>query len=432
MNRADQWGIEAGIAGIPLTAALGFYLLPVPFFGFYLFGFRLLIGVLLAYLLLRKQPMVLNCGRESALFFRLGLAWVSWGMLAVLWSALFWKFSIGSGLSEITSVAAGFLYAIVLLNLVVGLPRGMDALRVGWSLAFVVTGLVAVWEILSGGHLAGYATDNMTVEPAIYSTFANPNNYAAFLALAFPFLVWSFRLAKGFQRVAFLLLCLCLSVLVVMTLGRLGLLALVIEWCLLIGLNVKWSSWRVIVVPVGLATVILLVAQYDLILAKFLSIPFELNNGGSAEIRMNLVRNGLNFLAVSYGAGIGPSNYESATDVVGFNCLPTGGIVNPHNFWVEISSQYGLVVFVMFLCWMGCLVSRAWRARRAAILNNDLHVRLAAETVLVGLAGYIFAACENSSYIPQQINWIFLASLLVICTGLPARPGTLPQPKQVA
>ena len=210
MNRVDQWGIEAGIAGIPLTAALGFYLLPVPFFGFYLFGFRLLIGVLLAYLLLRKQPMVLNCGRESALFFRLGLAWVSWGMLAVLWSALFWKFSIGSGLSEITSVAAGFLYVIVLLNLVVGLPRGMDALRAGWSLAFVVTGLVAVWEISSGGHLAGYATDNMTVEPAIYSTFANPNNYAAFLALAFPFLVWSFRLARGFQRVAFLLLsCVC-------------------------------------------------------------------------------------------------------------------------------------------------------------------------------------------------------------------------------
>ena len=30
---------------------------------------------------------------------------------------------------------------------------------------------------------------------------------------------------------------------------------------------------------------ILLVAQYDLIMAKFLKLPFEFNNGGSAEIR---------------------------------------------------------------------------------------------------------------------------------------------------
>ena len=420
----DQWGKRTVIAAVPLTAALGFYLMPFPLPGFYLFGFRLLICILLFYLLWRKERIVLNGSRETGLFFRVGMAWLVWGTLSVVWSSFLWNFQVRAGLVEIASVGAGFLYGMVLLNLVVGVPRGIDALRVGWVLAFIATGMVALWEIASGNHLTGYATDNLSIETAVYSTFVNPNNYAAFLALCFPFLLWSFRLARGVKRAAFVLLLVVLPALMVMTLGRLSLLALAIEYCLFLMLNLKWSSWRGVAIPVFSVILMTSVAEYDSILAKVLNVPLEFDSGGSGEIRLNLLRNGLKFLAASYGAGVGPANYQSATNVVAFKSLPTEGIASPHNFWIEISSQYGLIIFGAFLWWLGRLAVCAWRSRREALLKQDLHARLAAETVLVALAGYGFAACENSSYIAQQINWIFLASLLVICTGLSGRSGS--------
>lgn len=62
----------------------------------------------------------------------------------------------------------------------------------GWIMAFVVTATLGAREIVLGEHLPNYltSTDVANVDlRLIASTFGNPNNYAAFLVTAFPFLV---------------------------------------------------------------------------------------------------------------------------------------------------------------------------------------------------------------------------------------------------
>ena len=84
--------------------------------------------------------------------------------------------------------------------------QGLVALRLGWIIAYISTGLIAVWEIVSGDHLPGAYVSAQLLREQLYaisttiavviSTFENPDTYAIFIAAAFPFL-----LTKGLASV---------------------------------------------------------------------------------------------------------------------------------------------------------------------------------------------------------------------------------------
>ncbi|HLZ41970.1 MAG TPA: O-antigen ligase family protein [Candidatus Sulfotelmatobacter sp.] len=421
------------IIALPVTAALGTYLLPIQL-GVSFFAFRILVIFVAIFLVVTGRGIVLNFGSLSRWFFYSGLIWVIWGAFALIWSSLLWGTDIQNGLIEVLAVIFGFLPAAVLLNLVFRARNGLEALRLGWTLAFVATALVALWEVVTGSHLPGFQEELLAPSVGLIamSTFGNPNNYAAFLSLCFPFLIWSLRVATGWRRAIYLFLSLLLLVALVATGGRLALVAIGLE-CLLLILFVSFPWKRLVLaaaVTVGvLATVAFPGFMADNESVKLFRLYSELTTGGSATIRLNLLKDSVALVQQSWGSGIGPANFSHML-MAGQGPYPTEGYVNPHNFWAEIATQYGLLVFVVFVGWLTLALWSAWKSRKDALACNDHRSRLAAETAILGIVGYFLAAAENSSYITQQTNWMFLASILVVgCSLSGACPRIAAEPQ---
>jgi O-antigen ligase len=410
--------MQAAICAFPVTAALGSHFLPIRVGGVSLFGFRLFVGFMFGCLVVSGKRLLFDFDSVSKGFFRFGLLWLGWGLCALIWASLIWGLHVDSGFLEVMAVAFGILAVLVLLNLVFRTRNGLDSLRLGWVLAFVASALVASWEFRTGTHLPGYQEnlDLPTVELRVFSTFGNPNNYSAFLALCFPFLIWSFRSSRGWHKLPYLFLTLSLPVFAMFTMGRLGMFALLLECVLLLVLGASHIRRFLIgLIPIAGLVVALFVstAVFPASLVKILSVSDDLGIADSGGDRLNLLRNGLVFVEKSYGAGVGPANFEHMM-LTGQGPFTTQGDVDPHNLWIEIASEYGLIVFLFFVSWLILVARRTWKARRASILRGDLESQYAAEAVLLGLLGYIPAAAENSSYIVQQTNWAFLASVLTV------------------
>lgn len=405
---------EAAILMLPPFAAAGSYLLPLEVGGVVLFGYRLLVLLLFLYLLLTGRAIRKLRSKTEKFFVMVGFVWVAWGMCSVLWSCLLWGASPLRSLREIIDVSFGLLSCLTLTKFLEGDPRKANILRMGWVLAFLVTGAVALWEINSGNHLPGYATEGLELEAAVYSTLGNPNNYAAFLALSFPFLLWSVRISNGYRKIVFATLLGSLPILMVLAAGRLAMLALILEIFLFAVLQIlrPVRNWRVVFAIAGLILCLLLaVGWYQPTAVKYARLFEEFDSGGSAYLRFNVYRDGLRFLWMSYGTGIGPANFQHLM-ITGLAPYGAEGLVDPHNFWLEVASQYGLIVFGFLLTWFGLAASSAWRARSLALRYPSIELESASESVLLGLAGYVLVAAENSAYIPQSTNWLFIGSLL--------------------
>jgi hypothetical protein len=150
----------------------------------------------------------------------------------------------------------------------------------------------------------------------------------------------------------------------------------------------------------------------------------ELQYGGSTGVRLNLVRNGWEMILGTGGAGVGAGGFPSAI-THGFGRFNTAGIVNPHNYWLEIGAQYGVIVLagvIFVVTWWMILLMRNLRLAR---LRGDRPGIALAATGLSGLAAYVIGAGANSTFIPQPTNWTFLGTLGgIVATGVVHAAGT--------
>jgi len=348
------------------------------------------------------------------------LAWV-WILVGTLGSMSAYD-SVGA-IKELLNVILGLGVVAVVAGLVGYDTRMATGVWRAWVAAYLVTGLVAVWELKTGQHLYGtfmeQTPDYVLVMTWAMSTFANPNNYAAFLLLCFPFLLQSYASTKqlGIKVFAGLLVA-SLPLLMTFTGSRGGLFGLFLEILVLAGMRRGLTGvglalgGSIAVVGVGL----FLLSAADLgesslmIVGKVTFIRESMLEGGSLNQRLYLIGNGLAMLLNTWGWGVGPHGFERA--VLGSDMPYRIEIPNPHNFWIEVASQYGIVVFAMLAYWLWTLVRIHLDQIRFARVNR-LDASFS-KTALVGCVGYVFATMENSSYIPQPTNWLFLGTLLAL------------------
>lgn len=402
--------VRTGLLLLPVAAALGPYFLPVPLGGINLFGFRSLVIVLFAITLgaLRLRCWEPPLGRAYVV---LGLLWMVWGGVSVMWSPVFLP-----AVRDVFAVVLGFGVGIILLNVRGDERWGIDALRRGWILAFVVTGAVAAWEVATGNHLSSQYTARVPDRALIgvaQSTLEQPNNYGAFLLLAFPFLMWSREQAeRRVIRWAYSAMVVFVPVLVVFSASRLAFLGLLAELAVFGALAVRGGRSRLTYFGlVGLlALVTIWVFRNDPRLVGKLSSALggEFARGGSIAMRWALTVNGLWFIMISGGVGIGAGGFQ---ELMREGVAPhyAGGLVDPHNYWLEIGSQYGVVVLAGFLTFLGVLGWVGLRARQRPDVDQGV-----VQFLLVGLTGYLVAALANSSYLLQSTNWMFVATILIV------------------
>lgn len=127
----------------------------------------------------------------------------------------------------------------------------------------------------------------------------------------------------------------------------------------------------------------------------------------SQNIRISLIKNGLYLLKRSNYLGVGPAGFFNAHNLE--NDLPfnTRGIKNPHNYPIEIVSQYGVLVFLLFCSILLLIFYYIMVYFKINGFTSSLFFSLSLLTT------YVIMSNSNSSFLPLPINWVMFSILIV-------------------
>jgi teichuronic acid biosynthesis protein TuaE len=119
--------------------------------------------------------------------------------------------------------------------------------------------------------------------------------------------------------------------------------------------------------------------------------------------------------SLGFGVGAGNAEYYMAHYAV----YDTRGILNVHNWWVEILVDYGVFIFIGYIILYYKLFVSFFKLYFR--LDNGFG-RAACETVLLGLAGFLFASISSSSIITLRFHWLFFAFALALLNYFRNKP----------
>lgn len=399
------------IAGFIGPAFLIFPIGPI-----HIFPYRILLPllwfVLVIQILVNRGKLAISHIKVRPYLQFLGL-WLAYAILSMGWA-----FSKSEAVRDIIFL---FMSVSVIYFTVYYLNdyKDLDRLYCLWFIVFGALLILGVWEHLTWQHLP---VSDFYLESRSYllylptGVFNNPNDYATYLALSIPFAVGLVRYTKSiFIRLIGLATIVVAFYFIVIVGSRANILAVLLEiaFFVLFMTNIK-QKFKLIIIIIMCSAVVLffLPGPVQLFFSKLGGELMSL--GGSAElssgsvgIRINLIRNGLRFLYSSIGFGIGAGNIWYWME--NFPTFDTFGIFSIHNWWLEILTNYGILIFFGYI------------AMYIGIMKNLLHIwrkasnrkeRMIAESLLLSLVGFLFASISSSSIMAFNPQWLLFGFAL--------------------
>lgn len=398
--------VSKGLAlALPTASALGSEL-PVigPFF-----GFRLLTVVVVAMAL--TYPANRDRRALSRVVLPVAITWIGVGALLGLFSL-----DPTAALRTMLAVILGLVLALACLRISVNEKAFVVWLAVGWVASFVVTGLVASWEVLTKRHLESYfdGPDSWHALPA--ATLSNPNAYAIYLVGVQGILLWQLsRSEQWFTRVGLAVANVACLAFTALTGSRFCLASSLLLVCVFFALRALRVRPRYIVAAlVVVALAWLLIPGVDSTVKNYLpadmirttsleSVLSEFDaTDSSAGLRVELYKSAVWLLVHTCGLGVGPGNYGAALESMD-PPYETGSTLAAHGFVPELLSEFGVIVFIAFCTLMVVTLRRAWASDRAG------------RALVVGLGlAFVLAGCANSGYLLASSMWMLFATVLCV------------------
>jgi hypothetical protein len=394
---------------IAVSSSIGSYLLPINIFGINLYLFRLLV-LLFPVVLLISSKKIKDHGTFDTILLLFFWLWITVALIKSIFTS-----DIESGISDEIAIISYLLLFFTSLFSVGSARKKANALSTGFLMAFYITAIVAIWEIITKNHLHSTFMDQMpnaNIRILIYSTFGNPNNYGAFLVLVVPIIYYYYHLTKTKStRLLATVALIAAPILIILTGSRLSMIACFIELILILRLEIRILKNRrayLILSIFVIATFYILYrySQQIFIISKLLVIKDELN-GGSFEKRANLFKDALFMISRSPILGGGAGSFANAANK---NLLPydTFGLFSPHSLILEIGSQYGFIVMSMFI-WI--LANMFFRSR-SSFSRGEGFIEYQATRIFILCLGLVSFATSN--YILQGFYWICILNIYFI------------------
>lgn len=368
----------------------------------------------------KPEPLGWDSGRQRPIYIFMAL-WFLWAILSLTWTV-----QPLQGVRDLFNLFVGLSLVVMAPVFFKSKARLNRAVQI-WLFTFVIFMAIAAVEHLTTLHLPisrfsrGYQP-HLAFRPT--GVFVNENNFAVFISLSIPWLLARWRyFADRRSRL----------------LSGLGIFS-AIYLLFILGSRINWIAlvaaifiYSLFLTPRGqrikvLAALLLLVCATYIIfgvtqpkimglmsqqLASLLKAYYELLSpleGGeylvsntSIAIRLNMVRNGLHFLARTWGRGVGVGNFE--TWIERGAPYDTEKILNPHNWWIELSAEYGLLAALGYLAVYAALAYAAWEGWRRA-QGRD---RMIPEALALALAVFPLLAISPSSLLDYLPHWLLLA-----------------------
>lgn len=349
--------------------------------------------------------------------------WLAWATLSLTWTieplqGIRDLFNLFFGLSLV-------VMAPVLLNSKARLSRAVQI----WLTTFAIFMVIAAVEHITTVHLP-ISRFSQGLQPHLAyrptAVFVNENNFAVFISMSIPMLLSRWRYFASWQSRILTGLGMFSAIYLVFVLGsRINWIALtgaIFIYALLLTPRDKRIKVLTALLLLVLATYIIfgisqpaiqgiMAQQLDSLLKSYIELldPVEggeyLVSNNSIAIRLNMVRNGIHFLARTWGRGVGVGNFEAW--IVRRAPYSTENILNPHNWWIELSTEYGIFITLGYLAVYITLLFAAWKGWKQA--QGDKWIP---EALTLALAIFPLLAISPSSLLDYLPHWLLLAIAL--------------------
>ena len=122
---------------------------------------------------------------------------------------------------------------------------------------------------------------------------------------------------------------------------------------------------------------------------------------GSLYQRMAMYMESIEAVLKTNGLGLGPAGFTPYF-LVGYHKTD---LINPHNYWLEILSQYGVIVFGLYL-WL--YIGQIWRMVKIYREKSNPEAAI----LIAMLMAFVLASMAPSSFLTYSYQWIVLALCL--------------------
>ena len=352
-------------------------------------------------------PLLVNTF-DKCHFLKRSIFYISFIILYLIVSFV-WSIDIVQGAKEVVYYFVHFLLYLEILVFANLSNYPCKSIVRGWMLAFALTIPIALWELITDNHISGGLEgmdtgftayiDGLPVEHRFAKiAFGNYNSYCTYICYCIPFVLYYTRsLGKkvtGFSLIFFAF------VITIVNASRGAFLTLVIILSIYFHMAVKGFAkiWLILII-----TAICSVAIYSLkdsLLAIFL---MRISDGGltNGDTRFGIWNCAWNVFLNSNGLGVGIGSLEKAMLLENANEIP-----NPHNLFLELLAQYGMLISLFFLayCIMMLVQTRKVAFDRKVILY-------------CALLSFPFSSIIDSGYLLHPKLFSFFASLQIFAYG---------------
>ena len=329
---------------------------------------------------------------------------------------IFWLFYAFVSFSWTPNMSDGFLdmfllfiHVLLFLEIIVFSLKANNPLKTisnAWIYAFLITSVIALWEISSGNHLAFARVESDAFIDSRGNTYAtvtffNPNTYCYFMCLTFPFLLYKLSQSKGWGMLSIGIILLLIFIMSRNS-SRGGLITLLLMISVYVYYKMKRSSIRkkLYIFFLIFLFLLFLIAFGDVLFSTILN---RLESKGLLEsnVRLLLIICSWQLFLDSYGfgRGVGSMLYELENTSLNFS-----DIYYAHNMLLEILLEYGLIITLGLIFFLYKLFIRAKS-------NDNYYIK----SIIMGvLISFPFYSVINSANLRPHFIWIFFATIYVL------------------
>jgi hypothetical protein len=400
------------VGSVPLFAALG----PFAGFGnsFFVFRFVALTTVIWAFL---QKPNYHAKSPPERVFSWFVIAFIYLGTVSLLWTPVQVE-----GSRELLNTSLCLLTAGAVIKLSRGDRNIISSFSKGWLVGFVLTGCIAIWELLSQQYVPNGSGTGIKLLVAsgdqnswVASTFYNPNDYAGYLLVSFPIV---FSLLKGRNlRLPRLIFVLAWSFLLWNTDSRTATIASTAIVLLWIGYSIRRMRSNYMIFGTAI---------FALLMCLFIVVSVSSAMGMSSNLtstvlpkfsfydsdqgRVALIDFALSQTVNSWGFGRGAGAINALALDSDEDFFTVYGITDTHNMGAEIVGQYGIVVFALLVWTAATVIASGFAAVRKGNVPQVQYLGLRILALSVGLLAWSFA---SSSTLEQPVFWLAAAMAIV-------------------
>jgi teichuronic acid biosynthesis protein TuaE len=342
--------------------------------------------------------------------------WLAYAVLSVIWvkSFVLW-------INGIYFIAIGVMCILLSKRYFKTSTQIVSCLKFIPMMVFFHS-LLGWYEIFSGNYMF-FDPDAIKASYVYYrlpSSSLGVNGIATFMVLTLPIVYICYSIARnGIEKMFYVILMLSSVALIFKSESRANILGLLLIVCFVCFMSLKSRKLRRIIVVCSLLVIVLIVINPSPINYAWERVQDSINISinettymNSDTERWNLLLNGTHFVKETFGLGVGSGNLGYWMQH--YAIYDTDGKTAMHNWWMEILSTYGILIFVLYLIYYKRLLSSMLKKYSATNNSMDKSISFGFSCILIG---FIITSISSSSIIKYEWLWM-LWGIMIVYQGL--------------